>query len=180
MTAMKWVWLVLASLVLVVLQVTIADQLTIGGVHVELVWVLPIAAGLVAGPVPGMAAGFVGGVAVDLFVITPFGLTALVGILLGYALGRLGEEGVGDLGGAAIWVAPFLAFCAGAVAPLAYALLGALFGHRGYLTVDLAMICLLDAVACALLVRPVMYALSPALSKESPRGSSLDSVRGVL
>jgi rod shape-determining protein MreD len=177
---MKWVWLVLASLALLVLQLTIANQLSIGGVHVELVWVLPIAAGLVAGPMPGMAAGFVAGVVFDLFLVTPFGLTALVGVLIGYTLGRLGEEGVGDLGGAAFWVAPFLALCAGAVAPLAYAVLGAVSGHRGYLTVNLAMLCLLDAVACALLVRPTMRALSPALSKESPRSSSLESVRGVL
>lgn len=178
MTAAKWLWLLLASLVIVVLQLTLADQLSIAGVHPELVWVLPIAAGLCAGPMTGMAAGFTGGVAADLFLPTPFGLTAFVGVIVGYALGRLGEEGVGDLGGAAWWVAPGLAAAAGFLAPLVYAACGAALGHPSYLDPPLLMVCLLDAIACAALVRVTMRLLGPVLGDDAGRGA-LEPVRGV-
>ncbi len=174
-----WVWLVVASLAVVVVQLTIADPLSIDGVHAELVWVLPIAAGLAAGPIAGMAAGLVGGAIADLFLPTPFGLTALVGVLIGYTLGRLGEEGIGDLGGAAFWVSPALAFATGFVAPLAYAVLATLGGHRSYLSGTLLVVALLDAVAAAVLVRPVMHLLAPRLA-EDVRGGPLEPVRGAL
>jgi cell shape-determining protein MreD len=167
-------------LVVVVFQLTIADQLSIDGVHAELVWVLPVAAGLSAGPVAGMAAGFVGGAIADLFLPTPFGLTAFVGVLLGYALGRLGEEGVGDLGGAAWWVAPGLAAAAGFVAPILYAVGGVALGHHHYLSSSLPYVCVLDSVACALLVRPVMRVLGPRLADDGARGGALEPVRGAM
>ena len=180
MTAAKWLWLLLASLVLVILQITIADQLVIMGVHAELIWVLPVAAGLSAGPMAGMSAGFVGGVVADLFQPTPFALTALVAVVLGYALGRLGEEGVGDLGGAAWWVAPALGAAAGLVAPLLYALCAAAIGHKGYLTdVPVGTVCILDAVATALLVRPTMRLLGPRLAEDA-RAGALEPVRGMV
>jgi rod shape-determining protein MreD len=179
MTPAKWLWLVVASLAIVVLQLTIADQLSIDGVHVELVWILPIAAGLSAGPLTGMAAGFVGGAVADLFLPTPFGLSALVGVLLGYVLGRLGEEGVGDLGGAAIWVAPGLAAAAGFLAPLLYASFGAVLGHPHFISSSLLIVCVLDAIAAALLVRPAMRVLGPVLTSDVARGA-LEPVRGGM
>ena len=178
MRASRWLWLVLVSLGVAVLQITIADQLSVDGVHVELVWLLPIAAGLAAGPIPGMAAGLVGGAVVDLFLPTPFGLTALIGVVVGYVMGRLGEEGVGDLGGAAWWVAPGLAFCAGLVAPLLYAVAGAALGHTSFLSVPLGVISILDAVGCALLVRPMMRLLGPLLAADPSR--ALEPVRGAV
>jgi rod shape-determining protein MreD len=175
-----WLWLVCAGLAVVVLQLTIADELTIGGLHPELVWVLPVAAGLAAGPRAGMAAGLVGGAMADLFVPTPYGLTALVGVFVGYALGRLGEEGVGDLGGAAWFVAPALAFGAGLVSPVAYALFGAALGHSSYVSVSLGLVCLLDAVASAVLVRLVMRVLGPLVAADTSRSGPLEPVRGAM
>lgn len=181
MSPAKWLWLIAAALVLVVVQIALVDRLSIAGVHAELIWVLPVAAGLGAGPMPGMAAGFVGGVVADLYLPTPFGLTALVGTVLGYALGRLGEEGVGDLGGAAWWVAPALAAAAGALAPLLYALCGAALGHVSYLSaVPLWSVCLQSSLACALLVRPVMRLLAPRLADDARGAGSLEPVRGMV
>lgn len=180
MTTAKWLWLLVAALALVVLQIAIADELSVMGVHAELIWVLPVAAGLAAGPMAGMSAGLMGGVVADLFQPTPFGLTALVAVVIGYALGRLGEEGVGDLGGAAWWVAPALAAAAGLVAPLAYALCAAALGHTGYLTaVPVGMVCVLDALACALLVRPTMRLIGPRLAGDA-RAGALEPVRGMV
>jgi rod shape-determining protein MreD len=175
----RWAWLVVVALGVVVLQLTIADELTIHGVHPELIWVLPVAAGLAAGAMPGMAAGFVGGVVADLFLPTPFGLTALVGVVLGYAMGRLGEEGIGDLGGSAWWVAPGLGLACGFAAPVLYALCGAAIGHRAYVSSTLLIVAALDAVTCALLVRPTMRLLGPLLAEDAVRGG-LEPVRGAM
>jgi len=176
----RWAWLVIAGLAIVVVQLTIADELSIGGVHAELVWVLPAAVGLAAGSKAGMAAGLVGGAVADLFVPTPFGLSAIAGVVVGYLVGRLGEEGIGDLGGSAFWVAPSIAFGAGLLAPVFYALCGAVIGHASYLSATLGIVCGLDAVACALLVRPVMRVLGPLVVDDSTRAGPLEPVRGAL
>lgn len=180
MSPMRWLWLVLAGLGVVVLQLTLADELTISGVHAELVWVLPVAVGLAAGAKAGMAAGLAGGAVADLFLPTPFGLTALVAVLVGYVVGMLGEEGIGDLGGSAWWVAPSIGFGAGLVAPAVYAAFGAALGHRSYLSSALAVVCALDAVACAILVRPVMRVLGRRIVDDSSRAGPLEPVRGAL
>jgi rod shape-determining protein MreD len=177
---MRWFWLVVVSLGIVVLQLTIADELSVAGVHPELVWVLPVAAGLSAGATAGMAAGFVGGAVADLFLPAPFGLTALVGVFVGYAAGRLGEEGIGDLGGAAWGVAPVLGAATGFVAPLLYALLAAIGGHRSYLSIDVLVVSGLDLVACALLIRPVMALVGRRLAGDGARTGPLEPVRGAL
>jgi hypothetical protein len=179
-TATRWAWLLAGGLVIVVAQLTLADELTIAGVHAELVWVLPVAVGLAAGTRAGMAAGLAGGAVADLFLPTPFGLTALAGVLLGFAVGRLGEEGIGDLGGSAWWVAPSIAFGGGLVAPVLFAVLGAALGHRSYLSVTLGVVCALDAVVCALLVRPVMRVLGALVVDDSSRAGPLEPVRGTL
>jgi rod shape-determining protein MreD len=177
---MRWVWLVVTSLGVVVVQLTCADEVSIAGVHPELVWVLPVAAGLAAGATAGMAAGFVGGAVADLFLPAPFGLTALVAVFVGYAAGRLGEEGVGDLGGAAWGVAPALGAATGLVAPLVYAVLAAVGGHRSYLSINVLVVSGLDMAACALLVRPVMALLGSRLAGDGGRTGPLEPVRGGL
>jgi rod shape-determining protein MreD len=176
----RWFWLLVAGFGIVVLQLTLADELTISGVHAELIWVLPVAVGLAAGTKAGMAAGLAGGAVADLFLPTPFGLTPLIGVLVGYVVGLLGEEGIGDLGGSAWWVAPSLGFAAGLVAPALYAGSGAALGHRGYLSTSLAVVCALDAVACALLVRPVMRILGRLVVDDTLRAGPLEPVRGAL
>lgn len=180
MTLAKWCWLVLASLVTVVAQLTLADELRIAGVHPELLWVLPAAVGLAAGSTAGMAAGFVAGAIGDLFVPGPFGLSALVGVLVGYAVGRLGDEGVGDLRGAAYFVPPILAGAAGFCAPVAYALLGAVGGHSGYVTGRLLVVAALDGLTAALLVRGVMRVLGQPMGADLARRGALEPVRGAM
>ena len=179
MRASRWAWLVVVALGIVVVQLTIADELSIDGVHPELVWVLPVAAGLTAGAMGGMAAGFVGGVVADLFLPSPFGLTALVGVVVGYTMGRLGEEGIGDLRGAQWWVAPSLGAACGFVAPALYAGVAVVIGHRSYVSSSLLVVCLLDAATCALLIRPMMRLVGPIL-REDPLRGSLEPVRGAM
>ena len=141
---------------------------------------LPVGVALAAGTRAGMAAGLVGGAVADLFVPTPFGLTAVVCVAVGFCVGLLGEEGIGDLGGSAWWVAPALGFGAGLVAPALFALCGAALGHRSYLSVTLGVVCALDAIACALLVRPVMRTVGALVVDDLTRAGPLEPVRGAL
>ena len=129
-----------------------------------------------------MAAGFVGGVVADLFLPTPFGLTALVGVLVGYALGRLGEEGVGDLGGAAWWVAPGLACVARVRRPgRSTRSCGAALGHHSYLSSSLARrVALLDAVAVRAARAPDDARSSARVLREDGRAGPLEPVRGAM
>ena len=135
MSASRWLWLVVVALGLVVVQLTIANELSIDGVHPELLWVLPVAAGLAAGAMAGMAAGFVGGVVADLFLPSPFGLSAFVGVLIGYAHGpprRGGRRRPARLGagGSPLRSARRVRLRR---RPVLYAACGAVLGHRTYL-----------------------------------------------
>lgn len=180
MSPPRWLWCFVAAMAVAVVQTVVVDELSIAGVHPELLWVLPVAAGLAAGAVPGMAMGLVAGAVWDLFVPGPFGLSALVAVLVGYAAGVLGEEGVGDLGGAAYVVAPLVAAAGGLCAPCCYALFGAIGGHHDYLSVHLVVVALLDAAVAAAAVRPVMRLVGRRLAGDPQRAGSLEPVRGSV
>src|SRR5580700_8387383 len=77
--------LVLALFVTV--QQTLILDLRVGGVHPDIMVLLPIVAGIVGGPSRGASMGFGSGLVADLFLPTPFGLSALVGCLVGFAVG---------------------------------------------------------------------------------------------
>ena len=62
-------------------------DLRVGGVHPDIMILLPIVAGIVGGPGRGASMGFGAGLVADLFLPTPFGLSALVGCLIGFAVG---------------------------------------------------------------------------------------------
>ena len=85
-----------AGLVLVValtIQASFVAEMEVFGHHGEVLLLVPIVAGLTAGPERGAVAGFAAGIAVDLLVQTPFGLTALTYCLVGYGVGAL-QSGV--------------------------------------------------------------------------------------
>jgi rod shape-determining protein MreD len=82
--------IVRAGLVLfgaLVLQAAVVAELELLGAHGEVLWLVPIVAGLTGGPERGAIAGFAAGLAVDLLVLTPFGLTALAMCVVGYGVG---------------------------------------------------------------------------------------------
>lgn len=59
------------------LQYTLFTQFRIAGVSADLLLVVAIAAGIVAGAERGAIVGFVCGLCLDLLVVTPFGLGAI-------------------------------------------------------------------------------------------------------
>jgi rod shape-determining protein MreD len=80
---------VLVILVAVVLQAPVLDRIQVARAHPDLMLLLPVMAGLVAGPGEGAWVGFLAGLAADLSLPTAFGLSALVFTLTGFAVGSI-------------------------------------------------------------------------------------------
>ena len=79
MTARESSRVVLVVITFVVVQQTLVLDLRLGGIHPDIMVLLPIVAGIVGGPATGASMGFGAGLVADLFLPTPFGLSALVG-----------------------------------------------------------------------------------------------------
>lgn len=150
--------LVVAALALL-LQSTIVLELRIAGEVPDVMLLLPIAAGLVAGPAEGAVVGFVGGMAADLLLPTPFGLTALVGTLVGFAVGGV----TGDVTRRVRGFSSVVALAASAIAVMLYAVLGAVLGESQFLHVDLAAVVAVVALVNAVLAGPAVKVLRWAL-----------------
>jgi rod shape-determining protein MreD len=161
--------LVVVALALL-LQTTVVLDIRIDGVSPDVMFLLPIAAGVVAGPVEGATVGFVAGIAADLLSPTPLGLTALVGTLIGFSVGAASGGFVREVRG----LPTMVALVASAVAVMLYAVLGAVLGESQFLHVDLAVVVTLVAVANALLAGPAVrimrWALAPSLERSAAGG----------
>ncbi|MDA8293974.1 MAG: hypothetical protein M0040_06385 [Actinomycetota bacterium] len=163
---------VLVVFAAVTVQGTIVLDLRIGGVHPDVMVLLPVAAGLAGGPAQGATVGFWTGLVADLFLPTPFGLSALVGTMVGFAAGAT----TAALDRTVWWVPPLTALVGSAVYELAYPLLGAVLGQPQMLHVPLAGIVVLVGIVNAALaipaVRVVAWALPEASAEGAPPSSS--------
>ena len=141
----------LVIVLVLLVQATIGFDITIAGVHPDVLWLLPIGAALAAGPTEGAVVGFAAGLAVDLFLPTPFGLSALIGCLLGLGIG-VATRGVDR---SIWWLGPVAALTGSTAAVMLYAVLGAVLGQEQFLRVDLAAVVIVVAVTNAVLAWPV-------------------------
>lgn len=147
-------------------QQTLMLDLRIGGVHPDIMLLLPVAAGIVGGPGRGASMGFGAGLAADLFLPTPFGLSALVGTLIGFAVGLATVA----LDRSSWWLPVVSAVLASAVSVVLYALLGSILGEPQMLHVDLTRIVVLVAGVNALLAVPAVRLVGWALPAASTEG----------
>ena len=149
----------------IVVQETLMLEARIGGVHPDVMVMLPIAAAIVGGPARGAVVGFTAGLVADLFLPTPFGLSALVGSIVGYGVGVV----TAAMDRTAWWLPPIAAVAGTAAYELLYAAFGALLGQPQMLHVDISGIVVLAASVNALVsivaVRMTNWAL-PAASTE--------------
>ena len=77
----------------ILLQTTFGDDLRVDDVAPDLLMLLAVCAGFVAGPDTGAVVGFAAGLVSDLFLqSTPFGLSALAACLAGFVVGWAGTE----------------------------------------------------------------------------------------
>lgn len=109
----------LVLLVTLAFQASFVAEMDVFGAHGEVLLLVPIVAGLTAGPERGAIAGFAAGIAVDLLVLTPFGLTALTYCLVGYCVGAF-QSGVLR---SSWWLPPMAAIVGSAVGTVLFALL---------------------------------------------------------
>jgi len=161
----------------VVVQQTLVLDLRVGGVHPDIMILLPIVAGVVGGPSRGATMGFGAGLVADLFLPTPFGLSALVGSLIGFAVGGAALA----LDRSAWWLPPVAALGGSALYEMAYAMLGSVLGQPQMLHLDLLRIVVLVSVVNAVLALPALRLVSWALPEASTEGMPTSAVAsGVL
>jgi rod shape-determining protein MreD len=149
-----------------VLQWTVALDIHVGGVHPDLMLLLPIAAGVAAGAEEGAIVGFVAGFAADLLLPTPMGLSALVGGLVGFAVG----VSTGSTTREVWWFPSVVALGASAAGVVTYALLGAVLGQGQFVDVDLPAVVAVVAVANAVLAVPAVRVATWMFRPTAPSG----------
>jgi rod shape-determining protein MreD len=150
----------------ITVQQTLMLDLRIGGVHPDIMVLLPVAAGIVGGPGRGASMGFGSGLVADLFLPTPFGLSALVGTLVGFAVGLATVA----LDRSSWWLPVVAAVLSSGVYVVLYALLGSILGEPQMLHVDLTRIVVVVAAVNALLAVPTVRMVGWALPEASTEG----------
>jgi rod shape-determining protein MreD len=125
-----------------VLQLSVVNRISIGGATADLLVVVAVAAGFVAGPERGAAVGFAAGLAFDLLLSTPLGLSALVYTVVGYVAGLVAANLIRD----SRLTAFVLAALAAPAAMGAWVVIGALFGQTHLLDAPLVRIAVANAL----------------------------------
>ena len=162
----------LVLLGVIALQVGVMTRLRFGDVHPEIIWLVPAAAGLLAGPGTGAVTGFAAGLWLDCLMPTPFGLSALVGTIVGYLAGLLEQRGVEVGTGQVPWIGPGLGAAAGLLGVALYGVIGWLMGQDGFAAIDYLVLTLLEVLVAASLMMPTICTMRWALGgDEAPRRS---------
>ena len=172
MTARDATRVVLVVVGFLLVQETLVLDLRLGGVHPDIMLLLPIMAGIVGGPARGASMGFGAGLAADLFLPTPFGLSALVGCLIGFGVGVATLA----LDRSALWLAPVAALGASALYEGLYAVLGSVLGQPQMIHVDLVRIILVVSVTNAVLAIPARRVVAWALPAAAVEGVPTSAV----
>jgi rod shape-determining protein MreD len=147
------VGLVLFAALLV--QLSVVSRLMVGGVSGDVLVVLAVAGGFVAGPERGAAIGFAIGVGMDLLLTTPLGLTAIVYTVVGYGSGLVASNLIRS---SRLTVVALVAFAAPAAIG-AWVVIGALFGQTFLLHVPLGRIAVMHLLVAVLAIPLVLPAM---------------------
>lgn len=167
----------LLLLVAVVLQLAVVSQITLLGVTANLLPLLAVSLGLLAGATAGAVGGFAVGLLADLLLLGSLGVSSLVYLAVGYGAGRVREtlNPGNDL-------VPLAAGALGtALALVGYALLYFLLGVSLLPVQAIAATVLVNAVLALpvhALVRRVLAGALPDGGR--PRRRAVRSVRGGL
>jgi rod shape-determining protein MreD len=147
-------------------------DIRIGGVHPDVMVLLPITAGIIGGPARGATVGFGTGLVADLFLPTPFGLSALVGCVLGFAVGLATVA----LDRTAWWLAPMAALGGSALYEVTYGALGSVLGQPQMLHVALVRIVVVVSVTNAVLAWPAVRVMAWGMAQSSTEGMPTSDV----
>ncbi|MEO6989054.1 MAG: rod shape-determining protein MreD [Aquihabitans sp.] len=153
-------------LMALVLQTTLFARFSFEGARPEVLVLVALMAGFVAGPEDGAIVGFATGLALDVVVSTPFGLTALVYTVAGYAAGSITSSVLRS----AWWIASLVGAAGSAAVMLVYALVGAVLGEPTLSGPSLATIVVVVSAVNAALAPLATMALRWARTDDVDRG----------
>ncbi len=156
----------------VTVQQTLMLDIRVGGVHPDIMILLPIVAGIAGGPARGASMGFGAGLVADLFLPTPFGLSALVGSVIGFAVGVTTLA----LDRTAVWLPPVVALGGSALYEITYAVVGSVIGQPQMLHVDVLRIVVVVSLTNAVLALPALRMVTWALPAASIEGVPTSTV----
>lgn len=159
----------LLSLALVAVQLNVFSELRLLGVVIMAVWLWAFCVGLVCSHGAALVASGIAGGYVDAHAATPFGLNALTCVGLAYLGSRLAREGVGDLHGAAIWMAPLLGGCVGLLTPLVFAIAATFVFDTAPWHGSLPASMVVNAIAFAVAARPLARLVEVATGESGSR-----------
>ena len=152
----------------IVVQLTVFVDVRVADVAPELLALVAVLAGFLAGPERGATVAFVAGLLWDVWLPTPLGLAAMTFATVAFAIGSIEAGLFGDTRGQV----PALAFLGTFGAVIGYALLGEVVGQRGLVDVELLRIALvagvLNALIAPVMVRPMRWALRGPLTLRAP------------
>ncbi|MGH9150320.1 MAG: rod shape-determining protein MreD [Acidimicrobiales bacterium] len=171
---LRWLRLPAVVMAAVLVQLAVLSELTVAGVHADLLMLMGIAAGLVSGPERGAVVGFVCGLVADLFLQTPAGLSALAFCLVGFAVGSF-QAG---LLRAAWWIPPLTALVASAAGVVLFVALGAVVGQAHLIDGRLPLVIGVVAALNAVLALPVV-ALVAGSGRGGAMGAGARRARGI-
>jgi rod shape-determining protein MreD len=160
--------------VAVAFQQVVLDPISVVGAHPEVMVLLCVAAGYVAGPERGAVFGFTAGLVADLFLPTTFGLSALIWCVLAYGVG----VGTSGLVRSAWWLLLLVAAGATAIGIALYAMLEAVLGEPGVLTAYLPQALVVGVAGALVLAVPTFKLVAWALPAPVSEASSRSSARG--
>jgi len=154
----------LIILVALIVQGPFLDRIQVARAHPDLLLLLPVVAGLVAGPGEGAWVGFLAGLAADLPLPTSFGLSALVFTLTGFAVGSI----VQALIEGPWWVVPLTGAVGTAIGEVLYVVVAAVTDQSLVLRDPeaIAYVVGVASAANALLAMPVALALRWAVGAD--------------
>ena len=144
----------------VVLHTAVFPHLRLFGVAADVLLLLPIAAGIAAGPERGAFVGFLSGLLADCFLQTPFGLSALTGCVVGWGVGSFQTRVLHP----GRWLPVMTALVGTALGTLTFVLIGALLGQdhllSGRLPTVVVVVSLVNAGLSPVAVRVVRWAVA--------------------
>lgn len=151
--------------VALLLHQSLFATLRVGDAHPQVMLLVAVAGGLLAGSERGAVIGFSAGMLADLFVETPLGLSALTFSLVGFVVGAA-QSGIVHT---AWWISPVTALVATFAGVVLYGLLGALIGQAHFVSPHLLVVAGLVGVMNAVLAAPAVRVMAWALGGSDDR-----------
>ena len=152
-TARPWIRVPLVIVVGLAVQTTFFSDMQPFDALADIMLLLAIAAGAVAGPRDGAVCGFFTGLAYDFVLRTPFGLSALTYALAGYGAGYLQEW----MSSARWWMASLVVGATSAVAIAGYAVIGTVFGLKDAVNPHLLTVMAVVGAVNVVLAMPALW-----------------------